>query len=306
MMNRNILITGGSGRLGRFVADELRNDGYRVTLFDLYAPDVNRYPWETDHRFVQGDITSLADNMRAITLAESDTIIHLGAIPSSSDLQPGNVGIQRRPEDLTMRTNVMGTYYLMDAARRLGVKKVIFASSFYMLGLGFRITDKPFQVDYLPIDEKHPNRPEDTYSLSKLLGEEIIETYCRAYGIKGVSLRLLGVSFPFLEHEYDIQIAESPNYVGGPVGDTHQYVDCRDIANVCKLALEKDLDSDFEAFFVLTDNKFAGKIRDVIERAYPDLREMAKNLGDDDGIITDKKLRDTYGYTPQYSWKSRK
>jgi nucleoside-diphosphate-sugar epimerase len=223
--------------------------------------------------------------------------VHLGAIPHSTDQLPGRKMIQRKPEDLTMQVNVMGTYYLMDAARRLNVKKVIFASSFFTLGLGFRVSDKPFQYDYLPMDENHPNRPEDTYSLSKVLGEEIIHAYCRAYGIKGVALRLMGVSYTFKEHPTDAKIERKPG-VEQPFNTTHQFVDGRDIATVCRLAIEKDLDSEFEAFFINTDNQFRGSAKEVIGNAYPQLKEMAANIPEGEGMITDKKLRDTYGYKP--------
>lgn len=137
-MGKNILITGGAGRLARYVADELKADN-NVTLFDLITPDATPNPWETDCKFVLGNLTDLADCMRAITLSKAEVIIHLGAITHTTDQQPGNKSIQRRPEDTTMQVNVMGTYYLMDAARRIGgVNKVIFASSYYALGLGDR------------------------------------------------------------------------------------------------------------------------------------------------------------------------
>ena len=65
-----------------------------------------------------------------------------------------------------------------------------------MLGLGFRISEAPFQVDYLPIDEDHPLRPEDTYSLSKVLDEELLKAFSRAYNIDCIALRLMGVDYP--------------------------------------------------------------------------------------------------------------
>src|SRR5690606_33468429 len=137
-----------------------------------------------------------------------------------------------------MRVNTMGTYYLMDAARRFGVKTVVAASSYYVLGLGFRISGRPFQVDYLPIDEDHPLRPEDTYSLSKLMNEETLKAYGLAYGIRTVAFRLNGVDYPSMRdmYRYDIAPEARPNHVGGPVGTTHQYIDPRDAAQAFHLA----------------------------------------------------------------------
>ncbi len=289
--------------MARYVAEELRNE-HNVTLFDIVTPDQSRVPWQTDLMFVKGELTDLGDCMRAITLAKAEIIIHLGAITHSTDLQPGRRRTQVLPEDQTMRSNVMGTYYLMDAARRLGVKKVIFASSYYALGLGVKISGKPFQVDYLPIDEDHPLRPEDTYGLSKMLGEEIIHAYCRAYGMKGVAFRLMGISYPFNPYKFNDTPAPRPDFKGGPVQTTYQYVDARDIAYACRLAVEKDLDSEFEAFYLITDNVFPGDTKDVVKAVCPDLADMAENIQGEEGIITDRKIRKMLGYEPKYSWKN--
>jgi nucleoside-diphosphate-sugar epimerase len=170
-MVQNVLITGGAGNVARHAADELTQHGYRVTLFDRMTPQQAPLPWSTELPFVLGDLTSFADCMRAISLAKADAIVHLGAIPFNTERQPFDSGpfrgTQRLPEDETMRVNTMGTYYLLDAARRLGVKKVAAASTYYVLVWDFASATKPFVVEYLPIDEEHPLRPEDTYSLSK-------------------------------------------------------------------------------------------------------------------------------------------
>ena len=209
---RKVLITGGAGRLARYVAAELEPN-WEVTLFDVLSPDETPFPWETRLKFVKGDLTNLADCMRAITLSQAETIIHIGAITHSTDMQPGSRMPQRRPEDTTMQVNVMGTYYIMDAARRLGVKKVVFGSSFYALGLGMRISKRPLPIEYLPIDEKHPTNTEDTYGLSKIIGEEIVHSYCRAYGMKGVALRFMGIHYPNIrEIANDTEIEARPGF----------------------------------------------------------------------------------------------
>jgi nucleoside-diphosphate-sugar epimerase len=205
-----------------------------------------------------------------------------------------------------MKSNVMGTYYLLDAARRLGVKKIIFASSYFTLGCGFRVSEKPYQVDFLPINEDHANRPEDTYSLSKLLDEEMFEAYARAYGIKCVALRLLGVAYPFMQRGLvsieDVKREQAERITSGNSDfEACQYVDARDIATVCELAIEKDLDSDFEAFFTSTgSNCYDASPAEIIAAIRPDLAEMAKNIPEGENIISCKKLMDTFGYRPQY------
>ncbi|MBN1676230.1 MAG: NAD(P)-dependent oxidoreductase [Kiritimatiellae bacterium] len=310
-MHTNVLITGGGGAAAEFAAKELAQHGYRVTLFDKALPEEHpTFPWRTDLPFVLGDLDALGDCMRALNHAQADAIVHLGALPGPSDQWPSPWAARRKyAEDETMRTNTMGTYSLMEAARRLGVRKVVFASTFYVLGLGNRISGTPFAVDYLPIDEAHPLRPEDSYGLSKLLCEEILKAYSRAYDIRAVALRLMGI-----DHQTARGTAGGlgagtynpparPGYKGGPVGTTHQYVDVRDVALVCRLALEAEGLEPFEAFYIATDSKYSEEASVVVARHYPDLARMASNLQGTEGLITIRKAREKLGYAPRHSWR---
>ena len=314
MKYKNVLITGGAGKLGRIVYKRLEELGYAITLFDQFTPKQAAPPWEDECRalFVKGDLTDLGDCMRAILHSQADAIIHLGALPHDSDITLRSRGIpfrriQQVPEDTTMRSNVMGTYYMLDAARRLGVKKIIFASSFFTLGSGFRISSKPFQVDYLPLDEKHASRPEDTYSMSKVIGEEMLQSYARTYDIKCVALRFLGVAFPFRPFKKvsigDIREEQARRDKEG-ISDfaIPQYVDARDIADICGLAIEKDLDSDFEAFFIATDSTCHDAPQaEIVAALRPDLAQMAKDsIPDGEFVISCKKIQDTYNWKPKY------
>lgn len=298
-----ILVTGASGRLGPYVVRRLLEEGHAVTGFDSasHPPD-----WSATAAFVRGDLTSLADCMRALTYSEAETIVHLGGIPGPRELINGRPAMQNVPEDECMRVNTMGTYYLLDAARRLDVKHIIFASTFYTLGLGNRISSNPFVVEYLPIDEDHPLRPEDSYGLSKVYGEEMLRAYVRAYGMKAVAFRLFGIQFPHNDNSASYgQVPESrPDHVGGPVFTTYQYVDARDVANACALAVKAaDLD-DFEAFYLSTDTLYEEDTADLVARVWPDLAEMAAKIRGTDGIITDARVREKLGYKPQYSWRN--
>ncbi|UQZ81103.1 dTDP-4-dehydro-6-deoxyglucose reductase [Paenibacillus konkukensis] len=302
--NKNVLITGGAGRLARYTIDYLLERNYRVTAFDMVTPDPDSFPKGVP--FVKGNLTSLEDNMRALHLSGADAIVHLGAITHDTSLQPGRSRIQRMPEDETMRVNTMGTYYLMDAARRFHVKTVVAASSYYVLGLGFRISDRPFRVHYLPIDEEHPLQPEDSYSLSKLINEETLKAFGLAYGIRTVAFRLNGVDYPFQRdtYKYNITPEARPNHTGGPIGTTHQYIDPRDAAQAFALALEATNLELFEAFYLHTDSRHWEDTKTVVERHWPDLKELAGHLEGTDGVITGRKLREKLGYEPKYSWRN--
>ena len=207
--DKNVLVTGAAGKLGNYVSEYLHKKGYNVTCTDVVLPKPDSRIAKLKLPFVKGDLLDLGDIMKAIAMAQCGTIVHLGAIPFNVELQPPYDTTPKKgpscggvrsnyvmPEDNAMKINTMGTFYVMDAARRMGVKNVIAASSYYCYGLGMRISGVPFKPEYLPIDENHPCTPEDTYSLSKHLGDEIMEAFCRAYDMNGIAMRLMGVYYP--------------------------------------------------------------------------------------------------------------
>ncbi|MDR1392901.1 MAG: NAD(P)-dependent oxidoreductase [Bifidobacteriaceae bacterium] len=301
----NVLVTGASGALASYVIPRLVAAGYEVTGFDVAPPERLTDPAV---RFVQGDLTSLERCLCALAYSEAEIVVHLGALPGPREMvrRPNWRTRQVAPEDITMASNTMGTYYLLDAVRRLGkAKTVVFASSFYTLGLGNRISDRPFEVEYLPIDEDHPLRPEDSYGTSKLLGEELLRAWVRAYKGRAVALRLMGIDYPFRNPDHYGEVPESdPTHVGGPVYTTFQYVDARDVAEAVILSIETPGLDEFEAFYITTDTIYQENTADLAARVWPDIAEMAGAIEGTAGIITDAKARRKLGYTPQYSWRN--
>ena len=158
-----IVVTGGSGKAGRACIKDLLAHGYDVLNVDS-AP-----PTERLCAFIQVDLNDYGQTIDAL----SDTdfgppkvagIVHLAAIPAPRNL----------PNAKTFENNMMSTYNVFEAARRLGVKNVVWASSETVLGLPF---DTP--PPYVPVDEEYAGRPESAYSLTKLLGEEMAKQFCR-------------------------------------------------------------------------------------------------------------------------------
>lgn len=301
-----VLVTGGSGRLGRYVTRRLVELGHDVTDFDTVPR-----PWEenSDVPFVKGDLTTLADCTRALEFSEAEVIVHLAGIPYPTELHAGRRQVQRLLEDETMRVNTMGTYCILEAARRHDVRRVIFASTFYTLGLGNKISSDPYVVEYLPIDEEHPLRPEDSYGLSKVFGEELLQTYARAYGISGIAFRLMGVDYPHDSRhapQFGTSPESRPNHKGGPLRTTYQYVDARDVANATALALDADGLEPFEAFYLSTDTTYTEDTVDLVKRVWPDLADLVTGIKGTDGIISDAKIRAKLGYRPEYSWRNIK
>lgn len=320
-----VLVTGAAGRLGGFVVPALVEAGYRVVGTDQVP-----YPDGSPNSvlgvpFVQADLTDIGDCFRAITMAQPEMIVSLGAIPFNTEVHPpyakeydtefGESGarfVQRLPEDETFRVNTMGTYYLLDAARRVGgVRRVIHASSFFVLGLGFRISGTPYIPPYLPMDEETPLEPEDSYSLSKVLGEEILKAYTRAYGIEGVALRLLGVYYHDSEasrrmHTFDIDVPEVDNVSKGYLNNsTYQYADARDIANFILLVMAADLKHPFEPYYVATDVRYRHSTQEALKRRWPLMLEngIGLDIEGNEPLISIEKARRELGYEPQHSWR---
>ena len=306
----NVLITGGSGNLGRCIATELSQYGHHVTLFDRVEPAHAPVPWETDLPFVQGELTSAEDCRAAVAAAQAEVICHVGAIPHATD-HPGlkkniqDAGGSLLPDDETMRVNIMGTYYILDAAQRAGVKQVVFASTFFVLGLGFRLSDTPWLPSYLPIDEDHPLTPEDSYSLSKLMNEEMLAACTRAYGVRTVAFRLMGVYYAHRDDSARRFHQTADQAVGNekPAFGSWLYVDGRDVAQAFRLAIAADNLDPHERFYLASDRTIAESPRDAVRRLFPELQAMAANLGPDDFLISIERARRRLGYEPRYSWR---
>jgi nucleoside-diphosphate-sugar epimerase len=323
-MGKNVLVTGGSGRLGNFVCPYLKEQGYNVSSFDVAPSKPDSANVKAGIPFVQGSLTNLGDCLRAFTFGQPDVIVHLGAITHNVDLQPPYAKEYNRsitdgvrlnwemPEHATMEINTMGSFYVMDAARRLGIKQVIAASSYFVLGIGFRLSGTSYEPEYLPMDEDHPLLPEDSYSLSKVLGEEIYKAFVRAYEMRVVAMRLLGVYYHDDErsrmmHQFNITVpAATPEDKGYLISNTYQYVDARDIAVFVKLSIEANNLNPFEAFFVSTDTKYTEPTAVIAARRWPFLVEKAKDISGTEGLISTKKAERMLGFKPAYSWREQK
>jgi nucleoside-diphosphate-sugar epimerase len=176
-----VIVTGGSGKVGRACIEELLQHGYEVFNLDTTPPAKERA------RFTQVDLTDFGQTMDAMSGIDElyrtvDGVVHLAAIPRPS----------AHPNAMTFKTNTLSTYNVFESARKLGIKNLVWASSETLLGLPFDVPPP-----YIPLDEEYPARPETAYSLSKLLGEEMAKQFCRwDPELKIVALRLSNVMQP--------------------------------------------------------------------------------------------------------------
>lgn len=228
-----IAITGGLGRLGRYVVQALAAHAPRVL-------DIAR-PAEPPPDFRQVDVRDLPALLAA--LEDIEVVVHLGAIDRSFV----------RNDAETMQVNALGTWNLFEASRRAGVRRVVQCSSSSVTGIDS--TNPTMPPLYLPIDEAHPTRPTDAYGLSKLCGEHIAEAFSRR-GMEAIVIRPVFVAFPeMLEF---MSGNPPPTARAEPMPYLRAYVDPQDCARGFAAAATVAYNG-FETFFLAADDVFAGE-----------------------------------------------
>ncbi len=226
-----IAITGGLGRLGRYVVRALADHAPRV--LDLAAAN------GTDGAYRQADLLDRAGLIAALDGVE--VVVHLGGIDRSVATD----------DAATMQVNTIGTWNLFEASLQVGVRRVIHCSSSSVTGQDH--TNPHMPPCYLPIDEAHPPRPTDAYGLSKLCGERIAESFTRR-GMEVLVIRPCFVAFP----DMAAFMAGEPGPQGRdePIPYLRAYVGPEDCARAFAAAATLDYRG-FETFFLAAADSFA-------------------------------------------------
>jgi nucleoside-diphosphate-sugar epimerase len=209
----NVLVTGGSGRIGRYVVADLVAAGHTVTNADL-AP----LP-ASPGAFLRIDLTDPGDVYQALAYSKSEAVIHLGAW--------ANAGIV--PDARTYGDNVRGAYNVFQACADLKIQRIVYASSAQVYGFA---QAAPL---YAPVDEDHPLRPCNSYALAKVASEGAADYFIKQFGLNILSFRFMGVRMPSeIAREIDSMAA---NPAGG-AWLLWTRTDARDAALACRLAIE--------------------------------------------------------------------
>jgi len=288
-----IFFTGGSGKAGKHVAPYLAEQGHQVTNADLRPL---RHPAVADLRV---DLTDAGETYSAMAglatfdeldLAEQpsyDAVVHFAAVPA----------ILLRPDSATYATNVLSTYNVLEAATRLGVRKVVFASSETTYGICFaQGVRRPL---YVPVDEEHPTVPEDSYAMSKVANEVTARAFQARSGADVYGLRINNVIEP---HEY----AESfPAYLADPAlrrRNLFAYIDVRDLGQMVQRCLETD-DLGYQVFNVANADLSVAATSQEIRDLFYDRIEVRREMGRDETFFAIDKARAMVGFEPQHSWR---
>jgi nucleoside-diphosphate-sugar epimerase len=252
--------------------------------------------------WIEGDLNRMEDCQRAVEGVEA--IQHLGAQPWPVDhpQMRDRAAEQGIPFDATFKTNMLGTYYLMEAAVAAGVKQVVMAGSNCALGHGFRISKTPFPLQALPIDETHPSYPEDSYSYSKKAGEELLATYSRAYGIRTYITRPSGICPP--ERREQMAANAKPTENWNPW--LWCWVGSEDVASAHRLLMEQAAELPSHDIYYLNadDTTALEPSGELIERFNPTLRLLAAGMSGHQSFFSNQKLKDAVNWQHQTSWRN--
>jgi nucleoside-diphosphate-sugar epimerase len=278
-----IAVTGGSGKLGRAVVDELLTHGYEVNNLDVAPPREVRCP------YTRVDLTNYGQALEALTAVDDryrglDAVVHLAAIPG-----PGVA-----TNAATFTNNITATYNVFSAARAAGIDSVVWASSETLLGLPF---DTP--PPYLPVDEEYPVRPETSYSLAKELEETMAAQFCRW----NPQLKMIGLRFSNVMEPADY--ADFPAFDADPAlrqWNLWGYIDARDGAQAVRRALEYPEPGRQVFIIANADSVMTRPTAELAAEVFPDVR-VTKELGTNETLLSIDKARRVLGYEPQHSWR---
>ena len=268
---KKILVTGGSGKAGKATINKLSEKNYDVFNVDLQDKQ------ELDVPFSCVNLENFGETVEAITQIDDringiDAIVHQAAIPA-----PGLY-----PNHKTFRVNMLSTYNVFQCAKIMKINNIVWASSETVLGLPFD-TYPP----YVPVDENYPPRPESSYSLSKVMGEELARQYCR----RNKDMKIFGLRYSNIMEEKDYEsfrdFQEDPyirkwNFWG--------YIDARDVGQACLLALESDLKG-ADNFIIAADDTVMNKTnKELLDGVFPNIK-IKGDIEDHQTLLNNSKVK---------------
>ncbi len=290
---KRILFTGGSGKAGRHVVPWLRNEGYEILNFDLQAlshPEVTT---------LIGDVTNSGQVFNAMTSHFSRAGLKLGRPPGPVDAVVHFAAIPRillRSDDETFRVNVMGTYNVIEAAMKLGIRKVVIASSETTYGVCFAEGDRSFHS--FPLEEDYDIDPMDSYGLSKLVNEKTARAFAARFKTDIYALRIANVIEP---HEY----GRFPGFVADPASrkrNAWSYIDARDLAQIVHLCLQKD-GLGFQVFNAVNDTATNDKPTTEFLAEWCPGVPLTRPIAGYEAPLSNRKARETLGFKERHNWR---
>ncbi|WP_088103251.1 NAD-dependent epimerase/dehydratase family protein [Halalkalibacter urbisdiaboli] len=276
---KKIVVTGGSGLLGTSVIKEFVKSGYDVVNADIKHPKESLCPTVITDLQQLGEVYGV--------LAGADAVVHLAAIPVAYS----------HPNEMTFRNNVMSTYNILEAAGNLGIKKAAISSSESSYGVVF--SKQSLQPNYVPVDEEHPQLPEESYGLSKIVNEETADMIHRRTGMQVVSMRLGNVITPEMYNNF-------PSFIHEPeLRKTilWSYIDSRDAAVAYRKSIEIDGLGSVALNISADDTSMDIPSKKLMETCYPGV-EITKELGEFETLLSNEKAKQLLNWQPVHQWRN--
>lgn len=288
-----VLFTGGSGKAGKHVVPYLVAQGHRVLNFDRVPLGL---PGVAD---LMGDICDAGQVYSAMRTHAGydeqedgaaklfDAVVHFAAVP-----RYGMV-----PDTECYRVNTVGTYNVLEAALKMGVRKVIIASSETTYGVCF--SDGVVDPKVLPLEEDYDIDPMDSYGMSKKVNEVTARSFQRRFGADVYALRIGNVVEP---HEYVTLFPALRDDPGLRRRITFSYIDARDLGQIVDLCLKKD-GLGFQVFNAVNDeNAVPQPNSELLARFFPKVA-LSRPVGEREGLLSNRKIREVLGFKEAHPWQ---
>jgi nucleoside-diphosphate-sugar epimerase len=266
-----VVVTGSSGRLGGYVVRELFTQGHAVSSLDTTQPRECLCPT------YNVDLTKF--DLLLSHFKNVDAVVHLVRIRFPYTETGFNVAQQKweftdiAGDAERFNQNVAMTNNVLAAAQACNVKKIVCGSSLAVYGLYYPTT--PLRPDHLPIDEVHPRRPQDPYGLSKLVGEDLCEASAHKSDVQIATLRFSGI---YTEAHGPLLQERRKNPIIRGTGALWSYIDVRDAARACRLALEAEFPG-HRAFNICAGSTIMDTAtRELVVRYLPEITDLRTGL----------------------------
>jgi nucleoside-diphosphate-sugar epimerase len=278
-----VIVTGGSGRAGRYAVRELDAAGHEVVNVDRVRPAES-----LPGRFIQLDLTDAGEVYDAFAQVHPEGVCHIAANPSPSGY----------PRQQIFGNNVLSTYNVMQAAGESGVRRLIYASS--EMATGWLTTDAlPPQF---PFNEEDRVASPNAYALSKYLGEVIADSMVLRYPRMTIcSLRINNVILP---ERYETLRYRRENFPAGS-GNFWSYIDVRDVASAFCAALEGESEGHEVFLIAAADTCLDTPLSDAVERHYGPGARYEPGFGAFQSAFDCRKIERFFGWKPRHSWRAQ-
>ena len=295
MTGKRVVFTGGTGKAGRHAVPHLLTKGYTVLNVDLKPFDHpgRQYADRRSDRQRPG-LQCPDDAFRLRTASNAgkppaapDAVVHFAAIPR----------VMIEPDNETFRQNVISTYNVIEAAAKLGVRKIVIASSETTYGVCFAEGDKDFHS--FPLEESYDVDPMDSYGLSKVVNEKTARAFAMRYGIDIYALRIGNVIEP---HEYD----RFPGFLADPPSrkrNAWSYIDARDLGEIVHLAIAEGR-ARLPGVQRRQRHHHRRSFRPAnFSAAIAPAFRSRRELGEFEAPLSNKKAREVLGFKEAHNWR---